>query len=112
MFQRDRRDFSHGCIRVEAPVELAKFVLQDQPDWTEARIRQAMTKGTSNTVSLEAPLPVVLAYGTAIARADGRVLFLADIYGQDKVLDQALQQRTVRRQRPTTDASASPARAS
>lgn len=112
LFERDRRDFSHGCIRVEAPVELAKFVLQDQPDWTEARIRQAMTKGSSNTVSLQAPLPVVLAYGTAIARADGRVYFLADIYGQDKVLEQALQQRAVRRQSPTTDAAASPARPS
>jgi murein L,D-transpeptidase YcbB/YkuD len=93
LFQRDRRDFSHGCIRVEAPVELAKFVLQDMPDWTEDRIRQAMSKGKSNTVALKQPLPVVLAYGTAIARADGRVYFLPDIYGQDKLLEQALRQR-------------------
>jgi len=96
LFKRDRRDFSHGCIRVEAPVELAKFVLQDMPDWTEDRIRQAMTKGTSNTVALHQPLPVVLAYGTAIARADGRVYFLPDIYGQDKVLEQALRQHAGR----------------
>jgi len=94
LFQRDRRDFSHGCIRVEEPVALAKFVLQDMPDWTEDRIRQAMSKGKSNTVALKQPLPVVLAYGTAIARADGRVYFLPDIYGQDKLLEQALRQRT------------------
>jgi len=93
LFQRDRRDFSHGCIRVEEPVELAKFVLQDTPGWTEDRIRQAMSKGKSNTVALKQPLPVVLAYGTAIARADGRVYFLPDIYGQDKLLEQALRQR-------------------
>lgn len=105
LFKRDRRDFSHGCIRVEAPVELAKFVLQDMPGWNEARIRQAMTKGASNTVALQAPLPVVLAYGTVIARADGRVYFLADIYGQDKVLDQALRQRTARRDSPAGPAA-------
>ncbi|WER48187.1 L,D-transpeptidase family protein [Cupriavidus sp. WKF15] len=96
LFKRDRRDFSHGCIRVEEPVALAQFVLQDMPGWTEARIRQAMTKGQSNTVALQQPLPVVLAYGTAIARADGRVYFLPDIYGQDKLLDQALRQNTTR----------------
>ena len=106
LFQRDRRDFSHGCIRVEEPVELAKFVLQDMPEWTEARIRQAMTKGASNTVALTQPLPVVLAYGTTIARADGRVYFLPDIYGQDKLLDQALRQRTARRPAPVAAALA------
>jgi len=93
LFQRGRRDFSHGCIRVEEPVQLAQFVLQDMPEWTEERIRQAMSKGKSNTIALKQPLPVVLAYGTAIARADGRVYFLPDIYGQDKLLEQALRQR-------------------
>ena len=39
LFQRDRRDFSHGCIRVEEPVALARFVLQNAPEWTEERIR-------------------------------------------------------------------------
>ncbi|CAG2135415.1 hypothetical protein LMG31506_01543 [Cupriavidus yeoncheonensis] len=97
LFKRDRRDFSHGCIRVEEPVALAQFVLKDMPGWTEARIRQAMTKGQSNTVALQQPLPVVLAYGTAIARANGRIYFLPDIYGQDKLLDQALRQNTARR---------------
>ena len=93
LFSRGRRDFSHGCIRVEAPVELAKFAMQGMPEWTEARIREAMSAGKSKTVSLQQPIPVVLAYGTAIARADGRVYFVPDIYGQDKLLDQALRQR-------------------
>lgn len=97
LFQRTRRDLSHGCIRVEDPVALARFVLQDLPDWNEQRIRAAMSKGAANTVSLPTPVPVVLAYGTAIARADGRVYFLPDIYGQDKVLDQALRQQSKRR---------------
>ncbi|WP_235844735.1 L,D-transpeptidase family protein [Cupriavidus agavae] len=93
LFNRGRRDFSHGCIRVEEPVQLAKFVMQGMPEWTEPRIREAMTAGKSKTVSLQPPIPVVLAYGTAIARADGRVYFVPDIYGQDKLLDQALRQR-------------------
>ncbi len=96
LFKRDRRDFSHGCIRVESPVALAQFVMHDMPEWTEARIREAMAKGKSTTVRLQEPLPVVLAYGTAIARADGRVSFLPDLYGHDKLLDKALRQRPAR----------------
>ncbi|WP_043351750.1 L,D-transpeptidase family protein [Cupriavidus basilensis] len=96
LFARDRRDLSHGCIRVEAPVALAGFVLQDTPGWTEARIREAMEKGESSTLRLRQPLPVVLAYGTAIVKADARVYFFPDIYGLDSVLDEALRQRSAR----------------
>ena len=92
LFKRDRRDFSHGCIRVEEPVALAKFVLADEPEWTEERIIQAMTKGRSATLRLREPFPVVIAYTTAVAR-DGRIHFFPDIYGQDKILDEGLRQR-------------------
>ncbi len=93
LFKRDRRDFSHGCIRVEEPVALAKFVLADEPDWTEERIVQAMTKGRSATLRLREPFPVVIAYTTAVVR-DGRIHFFPDIYGRDKTLDEALRQRS------------------
>ena len=92
LFKKDRRDFSHGCIRVEEPVELAKFVLADEPEWTEERIVQAMTKGRSATLRLREPFPVIIAYTTAVVR-DGRVHFFPDIYGHDKVLDDAMRQR-------------------
>lgn len=94
LFKRDRRDFSHGCIRVEAPVELAKFVLADAPEWSEARIVQAMRKGKSTTLRLQEALPVVIAYHTAAVR-DGRVYFFPDIYRQDSLLDAALRQRSL-----------------
>jgi L,D-transpeptidase YcbB len=94
LFKRDRRDFSHGCIRVEDPVSLARFVLQDQPEWTEQRIRDAMTSGTSKTIRLKQPLPVVIAYGTAIVKNDGKVYFFQDIYGHDKLLDVALSKKS------------------
>jgi murein L,D-transpeptidase YcbB/YkuD len=44
LFARQRRDFSHGCIRVEAPVALAGFVLAGMPEWDEIRIREAMAR--------------------------------------------------------------------
>jgi murein L,D-transpeptidase YcbB/YkuD len=93
LFKRDRRDFSHGCIRVEEPVALARFVLQDQPEWTEERIRDAMENGNSSTIRLKQPLPVVIAYGTAIVKSDGKVYFFQDIYGHDKLLDAALSKK-------------------
>ena len=93
LFRRDRRDFSHGCIRVEAPVALARFVLQDQPEWTEDRIVAAMKSGKSTTLRLKRTVPVLIAYATAIARRDGKVYFFNDIYGNDALLGQALKAR-------------------
>ena len=92
LFARERRDLSHGCIRVEAPVALAAFVLQEMPGWDEARIREVMQAGRSTTLRLAEPLPVLIAYGTALVK-DGRVHFYDDIYGLDPVLDAALRQR-------------------
>jgi len=103
LFERDRRDFSHGCIRVEAPVELAKFVLQGMPAWTEERIREAMSQGTSATLSVAEPVPVVITYGTVLVN-DGRIHFYEDIYGDDRLLDAALRQlsrdRTAAQEKP------------
>jgi L,D-transpeptidase YcbB len=90
LFRLDRRDFSHGCIRVEDPVALARFVLQNQPEWSEERIRDAMENGNSKTIALKEPLPVLIAYGTAIVKSDGKVYFFQDIYGHDRVLEAAL----------------------
>ena len=92
LFERERRDFSHGCIRVEQPVALAKFVLAGMPEWTEERIRQAMGRGESATLQLTEPVPVLIAYGTALVK-DGRSYFFEDIYRLDRQLDAALRQR-------------------
>jgi len=91
LFERDRRDFSHGCIRVEEPVALAVFVMEGMPGWTEDRIRQAMSDENAMTVRLAEPLPVLIAYGTAIVK-QGYVYFHDDIYGHDRRLDAALRQ--------------------
>lgn len=89
LFERSRRDFSHGCIRVEAPVALAQFVLKNEPQWTQSRIEAAMTAGKSQTIRLAAPIPVVLAYATVVVLED-TVYFYDDIYGHDKTLAKAL----------------------
>jgi len=92
LFKRDRRDFSHGCIRVEAPVELAKFVLADAPEWSEERIVEAMTRGRSATLPLREPLPVIITYRTTVVE-DSKVRFFPDLYGRDARLAEALRQR-------------------
>ncbi|MBG6074584.1 murein L,D-transpeptidase YcbB/YkuD [Polaromonas sp. CG_9.11] len=93
LFQRDRRDFSHGCIRVEHPVQLAKFVLKNMPDWTGERIRTAMRRGQSDTLRLPEPVPVLIAYGTTLVK-DGHTFFFDDLYGLDRLLDAALRQHS------------------
>ena len=92
LFKRPRRDYSHGCIRVEEPLQLAKFVLADAPGWTETRIDEAMRRGRSTTLRLDEPLPVIIAYWTTVVR-DGRLHFLPDLYGLDARLEEALQKR-------------------
>jgi murein L,D-transpeptidase YcbB/YkuD len=93
LFEQTRRDFSHGCIRVADPPALAEFVLRDQPEWTAERIRAAMAAGKTSTATLTQPIPVVLFYTTAIVDSGGRVLFTSDIYGYDRLLEQALRAR-------------------
>jgi murein L,D-transpeptidase YcbB/YkuD len=90
LFQRSRRDFSHGCVRVEDPGALAAWLLADRPEWTPGRIAEAMASGRPQRVDLEAAVPVVLLYTTAMVRPDGRMAFLDDIYGHDAVLERAL----------------------
>ena len=48
LFSRSRRDFSHGCIRLEKPADLAVFVLREIPGWDMAKVRAAMTGGEGN----------------------------------------------------------------
>jgi murein L,D-transpeptidase YcbB/YkuD len=89
LFERVRRDFSHGCIRVRAPVALANFVLAGEPGWDEARIVAAMGRDRPLTARLRVPVPVVIEYRTAVA-VEGRPHFYPDIYGLDRVLTRAL----------------------
>lgn len=91
LFNRARRDFSHGCVRVEDPVALAEWVLRGRPGWDRQRILGAMEQGEdSRRVDLPEPLQVVLYYTTAAVMPDGTVRFARDIYEHDARLDAAL----------------------
>jgi len=91
LFSRTRRDFSHGCIRVQKPAELAAWALRNNPDWTLERVQQGMQNGKDNvTVTLARRVPVFIVYGTAIAYENGEVHFYDDIYGHDAKLAAAL----------------------
>jgi L,D-transpeptidase YcbB len=91
LFSRTRRDFSHGCIRVEKPAELAAWTLRNNPGWTLERVRQGMLSGKDDvTVSLVKKVPVFIVYGTALAYENGEVHFSEDIYGHDAELAAAL----------------------
>jgi murein L,D-transpeptidase YcbB/YkuD len=84
LFEQTRRDFSHGCIRVQKPADLAAWVLQGQGDWDLDKVQEAMNSGPDNkTVSLKTPLPIVIFYLTAIVEDQGEVHFFDDIYSYD-----------------------------
>ena len=90
LFSRSRRDFSHGCIRVEKPEQLAAWVLRDKPEWTPERIHDAMHGNETIRVTLDTPIPVLIVYATAVVLDHGEVRFFDDIYGQDAQLEELL----------------------
>jgi murein L,D-transpeptidase YcbB/YkuD len=91
LFSRSRRDFSHGCVRVESPVALAEWTLKENPEWTRDRIVSGMASTQSAHVSLPRPIQVILFYTTAVVMPeDGTIHFADDIYRHDAGLGRAL----------------------
>jgi murein L,D-transpeptidase YcbB/YkuD len=86
LFSRTRRDFSHGCIRVEDPEALAVWVLRNNPGWTKGRVEEAFKAGKEQQINLTRTIPVLVVYASAVVEEDGQVYFLEDIYGHDKSL--------------------------
>lgn len=85
LFQNDVRDLSHGCVRVEKPLDLAKTVLKELPEWTEEKIKSHYGKGGEKVVTLPTKIPVHIVYVTAWIDDDGVTQFRDDIYGYDAV---------------------------
>ncbi|WP_260703218.1 L,D-transpeptidase family protein [Edaphobacter flagellatus] len=97
LFSRTRRDFSHGCVRVQKPEELAAWLLdgqkdKDGEDWDIDKVHEAMTEGDDNhQVNLKTPVPIVIFYMTAEVEEDGTVHFFNDIYGYDAAMQKVLE---------------------
>ncbi|HET6724132.1 MAG TPA: L,D-transpeptidase family protein [Chitinophagaceae bacterium] len=90
LFSRERRAFSHGCIRLEQPFALAQYLLKGDSLRTDVKIKQAMSRKTEKWVTLKKTWPVYITYFTSWADGEGMVHFLEDIYRHDYRLMQRL----------------------
>lgn len=95
LFKRDTRAYSHGCVRVQRPFELAYFLLAPQSDNPEGLFHRYLNSGQETQVNLEQKIPVHLVYHTAWVTAQGRPNYRLDTYGRDKKVFKALQKAGV-----------------
>lgn len=86
LFEKDKRAFSHGCIRLKEPEKMANYVLRNQPEWTPDKIAEAMNSGEEKFVKVKDPIPVIVTYYTAWAGENGKLNFREDIYDHDSKL--------------------------
>jgi Uncharacterized protein conserved in bacteria len=90
LFQSNSRAFSHGCMRVEKPVDLAAWLLRDRPEWTRQRIVEQSERRIEQRVAVKAPLAIHVLYWTAFVGDGDELYFAPDIYGRDGPLDEAM----------------------
>ena len=94
-FSQADRLLSHGCVRLERPLELARLVLEGTPEWSPERMQEAVDSGKTVRVSLPERVPMYLFYWTSFVDSQGGVYFWDDIYGWDQRLTAALDQAPV-----------------
>ena len=90
LFEETQRDFSHGCIRIQQPIELAVYLLRQDPRWNRDALLRALDEAVDRSVPLPEPIPIHLLYWTAWADEDGTIQFRRDIYDRDAPLLEAL----------------------
>ena len=91
MFRSSQRTLSHGCLRVQKPMELAEMVLMEDKGWDKDKIAELNRSGPlNNEVVIDKRIPIHLVYFTAWVGDDGRQKIFADIYGHEKRVTQAL----------------------
>jgi murein L,D-transpeptidase YcbB/YkuD len=86
LFAKDKRAYSHGCIRLSDPTKMAEYLLRNQPEWTPDKIREAMNAGEEKFVKVAKPVPVFITYYTAWVDENGLLNFREDIYKHDQKL--------------------------
>ncbi len=86
LFEKDKRAYSHGCIRLSDPVKMANYLLMDDTDWPAEKIDSAMNSGKEKFVKIKNPVPVLITYYTAWVDENGLLHFADDIYGHDKLV--------------------------
>jgi murein L,D-transpeptidase YcbB/YkuD len=83
LFEKSKRAYSHGCIRLEDAKKLAAYLLKDDPSWTSEKIDQAMNSGKEQFVRVKRSVPVVITYFTAWVDENGQLNFRDDVYQHD-----------------------------
>jgi L,D-transpeptidase YcbB len=97
LFEREHRAFSSGCIRTERPLELAERLLANPDRWSRAAIDAAVASGTTRSIRLPKPVPVLILYWTVDLDDQGAIVFKPDPYGRDPKLLKALDRPFLRR---------------
>lgn len=90
LFQRSSRAFSHGCIRVAKPLELAQTLLADDPNWTPEKVEKVMYAGKESWCTLKEPVPVYIGYFTCWVDDAGILHFYDDVYKRDARLGELI----------------------
>lgn len=90
LFRKEVRAYSHGCIRVAAPFDLAEALLAPQSQDPLGTFEAALATGRETQIDLARPVPVHLVYFTAWPDAKGRVTYRRDVYGRDAAILKAL----------------------
>ena len=90
LFGETTRTFSHGCIRLEEPYRLARYLLRDDSSWSEEKINSLLSGGQQTFVKLKKKVPVFIAYFTAWVDRDGKLNFREDIYNHDAKMKKLL----------------------
>jgi len=86
LFENNKRNLSHGCVRIGEPKWLANFLLKEDAAWNDSTIETAMHLAKEKWVTLKKPIKVVIAYFTAWVDDNGTLNFRKDIYGHDKIM--------------------------
>lgn len=89
LFERAICAFSHGCMRLQRPEDLALHLLKET-EWSRSRIQAAISTWKERRIPLEQPVPLHVLYWTAWVDEDGGVQFRADVYGYDDSMIRAL----------------------
>ena len=86
LFDKDKRAYSHGCIRLSDPKKMAMYLLSDDSKWTESAIDAAMNSGVEKFVKLKSPVPVLITYYTSWVDENGLLHFADDVYDHDNLI--------------------------
>jgi len=90
LFEKDKRAFSHGCIRLSDPTKMANYILKDNSEWNAEKITEAMNSGKEKFVKVKDPVPVLITYYTAWVDENGLLHFADDIYGHDEKIKEKM----------------------